>query len=324
MPQCANPKKEFDYMKNVIYLKGEPLQIEQLIGQPNDIFHIDSLLVYCDRYDGKSISVFDLKNNYFVGRFISEGQGPNEVIPLLHLITYPQKDKLYTYQRDAAIISIFDVPDFNIQNNIKISSSTPWRPFEIQKTKDYYIGMGIFDNGRFGVYDCDGNFLYTGGVYPYEGENLESSKAFLMYQGPLCTNPDNNCFVSASSYCDNISFYEITENSIIILKEYYSYNSTVDVTHRVIIKDNTIINYTWAYGTNSFCYMLFSGETFSSNNKRARGGHYIIVFDWKGNYIKTFNVDYKIFSLCVDETNNCIYACAQEENGDYIIVRLKI
>ena len=68
------------------------------LAPPHTMTYIDALLIYYDRYEGKSLSVFDLKNNRFVGRFVSEGQGPNEVLLPLYLFSYPQKDQLYTYQ----------------------------------------------------------------------------------------------------------------------------------------------------------------------------------------------------------------------------------
>jgi hypothetical protein len=291
---------------------------------------MDSLLIYADRYEGKVFSVFDLHNKRFVGRFVSEGQGPNEVIPGLYLLKFPQKDKLYTYQRNAAIISIFNVPDYKIKENFRITSSTPWRPFEMEKTKDYYIGMGIFDKGRFGVYDSKGKFLYTGGHYPYKGDDMESSKAFLMYQGPFCANPDKNYFVASCLYSDHIVFYEITKNALIPIKEYYSYDVTVDGKNSsagnssVREKDETVFSYQWAFGTGSCCYMLFSGKTYAEDKERSGESRYIIVFDWQGNYIKTFHTDYDIKSFCVDEKNNYIYASALDEDFEYIIIKLKI
>ena len=319
--QNINANNKIPYMQNITYLKGELLQIEQLVGKPYNITYIDTLLVYCDRYEGKTLSVFDLKNNRFVGRFINEGQGPNDVIPLLLLIAYPQKDQLYTYQRDVATISIFDVPKFKKQKNIKIVSSTPWRPFEMKRSKDYYIGLGIFEKGRFGIYNSNGKFLYTGGSYPYKGDAMDVSKAFILYQYQFCANPEKNYFAAGCSFSDHISFYEITDREIIPLKAYYSYDTTVDYKNHLVQSDNSINNYIFAYGTSSYCYMLFSGETYKTSKN---GGHYIIVFDWQGNYIKTFNVDYNVINFCVDEINNSIYATAQDENEDFIIIKLLI
>jgi hypothetical protein len=320
MLSCKSKKEGFDYKQNVIHIKGEPLQIEQMIGQPHVITYInDTLLIYYDRYDDNILSVFDLKNNHFVGRFVSEGQGPNEVIGQLLLLPYPQKDKLYAYQNRVGTISIFDAQGFNIQNNISIDL----RPNELQKSKDYYIGTCVFGNARFAVYDSQGILLYTGGSYPFKGDDMESPQPYLIYSGTQCANPNKNYFAAACTFSDHIAFYEITENAIIPIKEYYSYDATVEYTGRLMIKDNSVISYNWAFGTASYCYMLFSGKTHEENRKQ-KVGQYIIVFDWQGNYKKTFSFDYNIYYFCVDEKSNYIYAITREEDGSSIIVKMKI
>ena len=324
----TNYQKSPDYMKNIINLKGKPLQIGQLIGDPYSMTCVDTLLIYGDRYGGKSISVFDLKNNRFVGRFISEGQGPNEVIPMLYLIPYSQKDKLYAFQRGMNIINTFDVSNFQIQSSIKIASSLPpsytLRPNRMQKTKDYYVGVGVIDKGRFGIFDSNGKFLYTDGVYPYQGKDMEPNKAYTLYQGQICASPERNYFAAGCWWSDHIAFYEVTKNGVVLLKEYSSYDTTVDFINMIAIKSNSVLNFTEAFGTADYCYMLFNGKTFAENNEGTRGGNYIIVFDWQGNYIKTFHIDYKAYCFYVDEANNCIYASVLDENLDYVITKLEM
>lgn len=37
----------------------------------------------------------------------------------------------------------------------------------------------------------------------------------------------------------------------------------------------------------------------------------IMVFDWEGKYIKTFETDYNLLTFDIDEKTNCIYAIGQ-------------
>jgi hypothetical protein len=318
----------FDYTQNIVNIEGEPLPINQLIGRPTDIACIDTLLVYKDIYEEKVLSVFDLKNSNFIGRFVSEGQGPNEVYPSrIFFLQYPQKDKLHIYQSNASILTTIEVPGFNISDKFTVSPATG-HSTEIQRTKDYYIGFGIFENGRFGVYNSNVEYMYAGADYPFTGSNMEPSQAFATYQGKYCTNPEGNYFAMGCWFSDHIAFYEVTDTEIVTLKEYSSYDANVDVNttenrSSMRPKDETIINYNAAFGTASYCYMLFSGKTYGETGKFS-GGRHIVVFDWKGNYIKTYNTDYEIENFCVDENNNCIYATSLNESGDYSILRFNI
>ena len=325
-PSCSNEDRKVpDYKKNVIHVECELLQINELVGNPNDIVRIDTLLVYYDFYEEKFLSVFDLKNNNFAGRFLSQGQGPGEAIAPVLILQYPEKDKLYIYQRNMAILSILDFPGLKIQQNIQITSETPWRPFEMQRTKDYYIGLGIFEKGRFAIYDLNGSLIKEVGKHPFKGEDMERTSAFLAYQGPYCTNPENNHFASGSLYSDYIAFYKVIDKEVVTIREYYSRDVNVKYNSNHVSPNNDcVINYTSAFGSKSYCYMLFSGKTYEDNNSSGSGGNYIIVFDWDGNYIKTYETDHKIYKFFVDEANNYIFAKSRDENGDNCIVKIKI
>jgi hypothetical protein len=243
----------------------------------------------------------------------------------LDILLCSQKNQLYTYQRNVATLSVFEVPELKMCAAISfLSPSSVWRPFKIQKMKDYYLGETIFDKGRFGLYDLQGKVLQTAVSYPFDGEELERTAAFILYQGNFCTNPENNQFAVGCVFCDHLSFYEISEKEVVLLKEYASNTIKARYPGQLVIQDDCTINYTWAQGTASYCYMLFSGKTYSKNNNRADGGRYIIVFDWQGNYIKTLETDYEIGIFYVDEINNRIYATALNKEGEYEIMQFKL
>jgi hypothetical protein len=320
----SNAKTRIAYKQNTTQIKGEFLPLDFLVGSPNDIVCRDNLLIYYDRYERKLLSVIDLNNNQLVGRYISEGNGPGEAIAPLFLLSFPQKDVLYTYQRNMATISLFTLPDFKIKKNLSIHSSTPWRPFEMQRMKDYYAGIGIFDKGRFSIYDPEGKLLQTGGTYPFEGEEMERISAFMLYQGVFCASPENNYLVLGCSLSDHIAFYEIKENEIILLKEYASYDVKARYKGQLFVADECLTHYVRAFGTTAYCYMLYSGETYAKKNQNIHSGNYIIVFDWQGNYVKTLETDHEIKTFYVDETHGLIYATALNNDGEYGIMKFKI
>jgi hypothetical protein len=321
----------FDYKKKTTLIKSEFLEIDELIGRPYEIVIRDNLLIYNDFYDGLFLSVFDLKENRFVGRYVSRGQGPGEAIAPLNFLQFPEKNKLYVYQRNSGYLSVVSIPSFRLQNIELITSISPWKPFELQRTKDYYVGLGIFEKGLFRIYDLNCRLIFEGGKYPFKGESMNRSEAFLRYQGSYCTNPTNNFFAFGCLNCDYVAFHEINNKSIVLLKEYFtrdvnvktgtSYNSTENTTmSQIMSAEEELVHYISAFGTESYCYMLFSGEA----NKFGNGGYYIIKFDWRGNYIETFQTDRKVFTFCVDEKNKFIYATALGEDGEKWISKFKL
>lgn len=321
---CSGSTTSVNYKQNVIQIKGEFLSIDHFIGNPHSITCKDTLLIYYDRYDNKLMSVYDIKNNHFIGRYVSEGNGPGEAIAPLDIFSYSQGNRLYTYQRNTATLNIFDMPELKITTTLSFSSpSSKWRPSKIQKMKDYYLGETVYDKGRFGLYNLQGEFFHAGVTYPFDGEEMDRIAARILYQGNTCTNPENNQFAVGCLLCDHLSFYEVNEKEFVLLKEYTSNTIKARYPGQLVIQDDCTINYTWAQGTAAYCYMLFSGQTYSENNSAACG-HYIVVFDWQGNYIKTLETDHKIKTFCVDEINNQVYATALNSDGEYGIIQFKL
>jgi hypothetical protein len=324
---CSNGRAGFDYRQNVTPITGEFLPVDEadgLIGRVHHIVCMDTLLIFYDHYERMTLSVYDLKNKRLAGRHVSVGNGPGEVIPPLDILAFPQKNRLYVYQRNASIVNTFGVPDFRMLSSMTFTSSTPWRPFRIAKSKDYYIGQTIYDKGCYGIYNMEGELLQTGGTYPFSGENIERSAAFVLYQSDFCANPEGNTFASGCCFSDRIAFYEIGENEVTLLKEYASRDIRATYPGQMVIDDDCMIGYVAAFGTASYCYMLFSGKTYAQNNKRTTWGNYIIVFDWLGNYVKTLETDREILQFCVDETNGMIYATALDDDEEYGIIQFKL
>jgi hypothetical protein len=311
-------------MQNVKRVESVLLPAEHLIGNPYDMVVREDMLIYCDYHEGKFFSLYDLKENRLAGRHVSVGNGPDEVIPPLYILSLPQKDRLYAYQRNVATLNVFSVPGFRILNSIQFTSSTPWRPLELAKTKDYYIGETIYEDGRFGIYNQAGELLQTGGMYPFRGKDMDPMSAFILYQGACCASPENNCFAFGSTFCDHISFYEAGENGVTLLREYASSDAKVSYPGQLVVDDDCLVAYTCAYGTVSRCYMLYSGKTYAANGNQSDGGHYILVFDWQGNYVETLETDREIRRFCVDESHRVIYAIALDEEGEYGIVKFQL
>jgi hypothetical protein len=321
---CNNSKAGPDYRQNTVPIKGEFLPMDELIKTPHDIVKAGTWLVYYDYFEGKMISLYDLTNNRFAGRYVSAGNGPDEAIPPMDLFPFPQEDRIYAYQRNAATLNTFSVPEFRKLSSTQFASSTPWRPAKMVKTKDYYVGETIYDKGRFGIYNLKGELLHTGGTYPFRGEEMERTQAFILYQGSVCASPEGNYFALGSLLCDHIAFYEVGESGITLLKEYASHDLKASYPNQLVVENDCMVNYTYAYGTASYCYMLFSGKTYAQNGQSLDGGKYIVIFDWQGNHVRTLETDREIRHFCVDEPNGAIYTSALGDDGEYGIIKFEI
>jgi hypothetical protein len=310
------------------------MQIDELVGNPYEMVITDNLLIYCDSYEGLLLSVYDLNKNHFAGRYISQGNGPGEALPPLRLFSSDQNHEFYAYQPNKRTLSSVSIPDFRLTGIAQLTSNNTWRPRSLKKTKDFFMCLGDMDNGIFGIYDPNFNPVFEGGKFPFDGENRNRREAFLVYQGHLCTNPANNKFAFGCTYSDYLVFCEIQNNELVVLKEYFTKDANVitgsstvnidgqeGVMYSVSQKDDTVINYDSSFGSATYCYMLFSGQTVEERKERSSNGNFIVVFDWDGKYIRTFQSDHEIFNFYVDEDNSLIYAIVRGDDGEKHIAK---
>lgn len=331
----CNTGNVVDYRKNLTEIKGEYIPINELIGRPYEILIKDNLLIYVDPYEGLLLSVFDIVNDRFSGRYLSRGNGPGEALPPLILLPSDQKNQFCVYQPNKQTLSAVSLPDFLLTDLVRLDSKNSWIPSNVKKTKDFFVCVGMIENGMFGFYDQDFNPVFEGGKYPFDGESRNRREAYMVYQGYLCTNSANNKFAFGCLYSDYLAFYEIKNNELVVKKAYFSKDANVtygsgtldsgETYTRLFQKDDTVINYKSSFGSNTYCYMLFSGKTNEEAGNNLSGeSNYIIVFDWDGNHIRTFQSDCEIYYFYVDEENNLIYAIVRGDNGEGNVAKFRI
>jgi hypothetical protein len=318
--------KVSNFSDNEKKIQGEKIDIDCLIGKPTEIIYLDTLLLFYDRYEQQAITVFDTKNNRFVRRFLHEGIGPGEVITPLKLFTTKDK-KVAVFQIQTGYLNIYDAENIAAmkpETDIFSQTSFADRPANIKKIKDGFVGIGLFDDGRFRIYNEKGEIVEAVGKYPFRGEDMEAHDRFFIYQGFICSSMNGEYFALGSSYCDNLEFYHVENNHASLLKKYEAQDVKAQFNQRIEISDDCVMNYKAAYGGDKYCYMLYSGKTYLEKNRRTTGGRKIIVFDWKGNYVKSFEAEMDIFSFCVDEHAGIIYAIAYDSEDGFNITRFNI
>ncbi|MDR1331984.1 MAG: TolB-like 6-bladed beta-propeller domain-containing protein, partial [Tannerella sp.] len=285
---------------------------------------IDTLLFYCDRYDGQLITVVDIKNDRFVRRFLREGQGPDEALAPLRLSTDGKKLLVFQSRNDR-------LREYDISAIADTTRKTPFReytfeghPANVRKTAGGFVGIGMIEDGRYALYDKSGAAAGTVGQYPFRGPEMPAAERFFMYQGTLCTSPDGRYFAMGSSNCDNLEFYRVDGSEATTVKLYGTYDVEGHFDqHQLLLDDDCVMNYKGACGTERYCYMLYSGETFGPRRRQTTGGKMILVFDWEGAHVETLAFDETVFSFCVD-ADATLYALTYNTEEGFDIMRYKI
>ncbi|MDR1339607.1 MAG: TolB-like 6-bladed beta-propeller domain-containing protein [Prevotellaceae bacterium] len=319
---CGKNKTAESFFGKEHKLYGETLSIDCLIGKPAEIVCIDSLIIFYDFYEGQAITVLDVNNN----RLLSVGQGPEDIILPLKLSVSGTGNRLNVFQMQNARCYEYEIKDIvdTLQTHISRKYQFEDRPANIAATSSGFVGIGIYEEGRYKLYDENGKTTGNMGKYPFRGEKMDPVERFFIYQGALRSSPNGNHFVMGTHYCDNLEFYTVKKDAVSLTKKYETYDVKGRYAQRIILDDDCVMSYKGVYGTDQYCYMLYSGERYGERNVRTTGGKKIIVFDWNGVYIKTFEVDTTVFSFCVDKTDSVLFGITYDENEGFLITRYDI
>ena len=318
---CKNPSESNVFVSNIKDIKGELINVDCLIGRPVDLVCNDTRLLIYDPYEKKALTILDTKNNTCITRELSIGAGPGEVSGPLRISTSKMGKQLNVFQIQSGIFSTYNFSDdkLTLIESVRINN----RPANVVATDDALVGIGPFENGRYQIYNKQGDLAQEVGAYPFDGENMDPQRRFFLYQGYLCSQPDGKHFALGSCYSDNLEFYSVEGNEVKLLRRYETEGVKATFENTIKLDNSCLLAYKEKYSTEKYCYMLYSGKTYEENMFRKMWATHIFVFDWNGNFVKSFRLDNEVISFCVDESNNTIYGIVLHD-GEAAIMKFNM
>jgi hypothetical protein len=291
-----------------------------MMGTPTMILYAkpQKIILY-DRYEHELMTLVDLSERRCV-RFMREGNGPGEWIPGFKMYVSSENQTAGIYHAQTGTLKQYDLHTFTVTdvNSLQTASElniadTPTAASVIP-VGNRFIGIGCFEKGRIHLYDSQGKLIASGGTYPFRGEGMDPVSRFLAYQSYTVSNGKDK-FAVASSYGDNLEFYAVEKDDLVLKNKHESRDAEFSIENGMIhLHDDCLLGYKGAWGGKKYCYLLFSGKSYAENNHKKIGAKYVLVFSWDGRLIKSYETADTIWSLCVDEENQIMYAIAEHED----------
>lgn len=312
---------------------------EQLTGQiimiPSDstsnVFSmvlLDSILITSSPSGRHLFDLIDIKNEIFLGRYGKKGGGPGELGFPSFIEADPVDDNKYWIfsKRDFAIYESTKENILNYSNPTKTDIQLNPNIQRIQKIRqDQYIANGIFPN-RIALLDYKGDTNITFGHYPFENEfkNYNYPTLAMAFQGKFAVHHTGMKAVLATSNSANLDFIDLTNldkpniyRQLHFWKPSFQDNSKENSISTALLNDNKF-GFRDIKVTSKYIYTLFSGRTFDRYDNKALEGNQILVFDWEGNPVKRYQLDYDIKAIEVTPNNSVLYAFSDLEQPTFL------
>lgn len=294
-------------------LLGTVFLSEKDVLKPLGIYVCDTLLVTMNPMEKKLFHLFSLNSKKEVGKRISAGQGPNQMIRP-SIIKFDDEQIIIF---DVATFTLFtyDTRDFILNENTL--------PLDRKKINlQAYGEIGLLSNGLVGStynpknqfikFDNDGNNIMEFGHYPIvtdlsytDDEKLEAFKS------SFATNMKDRIAV-CYKWTDLIEIFDQNgelkkrihgpEHSYAHFREFRNGNAIAASPD----KDNKDA-YFFPHNAGEDFFVLFSGKVLNSNATRQELPNRILVFNWDGTPQKIYSLDQGIINFAVDSVNKKIY-----------------
>jgi hypothetical protein len=311
-PDKSDTFIEKDFAKPV-NLKGSALQIDAMIMKPIVINVIDNLLFLTNINTEYIFEVYDLDTHKKINECIKHGKGPGEM--LFPMIAHLTKDSLWLFDLRLQFLYNYRTKDFISGSNpesvrkIKLSS---YSKVTVLSDNRIIAAPDMAADKMFAYYDSNAKQLESKGEYP--DKNLSAVNHIMFNRFEYTASSNDRIFV-CYTYNDIIEIHDGATGDLI--KKRYGPNDTKpkpDVKYRK--KDDGVSVGSIVPGSTTLCYVNpvsvenevfvgYVGRTYERNmdvrcNK-------ILVFDFKGNPLRIYNLDIPVERFAVDAKKKIIY-----------------
>ncbi|TKG94062.1 hypothetical protein EYV94_15025 [Puteibacter caeruleilacunae] len=282
------------------------------LGEVVDLVVLDSVLVVTEMFTPQLYKLFDVKSGKLLKACISKGRGPNELqFPLVMTKNSGDSFSVFESSKNQLIyLSLKDLlsdhPHFTRKETVNNRSLKLYPLGNSQ-----YVGTGIFEKGRFCLFDKKTNQSETFLEYPKEGAPSGTNNIALgmAYQASLSVHPNKDRFVVVCGSCPNMEICKIEQNKII------SHKSTLFNTpifkvqgNNVAFSSENLYAFNSLASSDKYIFTIYAGKSRKEHGSAFYSGRDLLVFDWNGNPIIDLKLDRDVYRMCFNEAENEIVA----------------
>lgn len=298
----------------------------------------DSILLIFDYHLGKSFTLFNSRQEKYIGRFGLIGQGPGE-IPLgcngniakrKFDIFYDQTGLIAAYNIDSLILNIDAKPE--VLMKYRIPEALFSKVIAVNDT--LFLGAGTYKSKyQFVLFDRNSKVLDYGVEIFNSQDDDNMYHKYLSNQGSLAKSPIRNQYVYSINNSSNIDFINITsDNQIELVKSIRLKNPQYKVItkgglHAVIPDENNGIGYIDLAVSDQYVYALYTDHTIvdkKTDKSNAISSNLVLVFDWEGNPVKSYVLSKAVYFIALDECSNKLYGATIKEDGGWSVISYAI
>lgn len=293
------------------------LENELLISYAYDLCVDDKYVYILSLSESKWIQVFDKFTGDFIGRYVSMGEGPNEITMGISMGINTDEHSLSIYDQSQQKLLTFSIDDsfkesllrLKTSKNLSTYSGVVRRVWNI-KDNTYLIDgqIGLQDGSQKRFQYLSDTIMSSYNTFPVQ--NSDEEKLFL--SPTICFSPSYSKMASGILYGGILETFDLSDDCINVIETQYFYQPKFTLQSGGINTTEETV-----YGFSSLCATEDNIYSVLIGSKDSEALDNISVFDWQGNPKLRYKTDRLNFMLSIDKyVKGRLYAITfSRENG---------
>lgn len=298
------------------------------LGMPYAMAMVNNNLIILDAKNNKFFLQYDVRKNVAAGIYGKRGMGPDDLMMPMSLSVLD--GRFYTYDMTRNRLYNIEMPSgggmkFHQQGSL---SSTEWHDAVLPLKNGVYVAKGSYESGMLKLLDKNGEYLDTTEDYPFSenDQNIPNINRSMAYQGRLSYN-GNDRLVYVTSQAKECFVYRIDGQKMIqevsLIESYPDYvDSSKGENYSATFSRENPCGYTDVFAGEKGFYAAYSGVSMADDNPSGYGRSTLLYkYNYKGEAVKSYELDVPISIFTVDEKNAVIYAITYNPQPELVCFR---
>lgn len=323
-----------------IEIEGKDVLQGVELSYPLDLIAVGKTMLIQDRNlpDDNMLMAIDLDGENAPTYLARMGMGPGEFLNTRIVDYFPEDSCLYIFDSSFSRGRFYKIsPDSVVASEDNMIAEYKF-PFESIGDNHPVVGgfatNSVGDGMMFAIVDTAGQAVARFGKYPGDNTGIDNpGKFFMGHQTVIAANRNRGRFVAGGSTSDWLAFYSIDGERPELIKEYFSFESPVDVTETHSEKtaivssrdnENTRKCFRAMLPAKDNVFAVYSGNSQHDRDNGTALPTVLMKFDWDGNFIKGYELPKGLGAKTVTEDGKYLYAVCFDDNDNPSIKRFEL
>jgi hypothetical protein len=300
---------------NPAHLTARTVSESELLGMPRSISVVGRHVVVSDMAADRAFHVFDRDSGAHLNSFGRRGNGPGEFMTYAVISRVPGgMDVVDALDPTKAQLTRLELPGGGItqvsQRDFRQLPASGFPYDLVMLDQDRAAGLGLFPEGRLGVFDLTaGTGRYTGQLPQVDGQHNGILQQAWM--GRMATNPAGTRIAVVTMNAGQLEIYDAAGDLLSRTDGPFPFDPDYRVGRQGDfergIRHRT--GYSSVAATEDRIYALFAGRAEAHfRGWKLSHGEFIHVFDWSGELDRVFSLDREVLRIALDQDASAIFA----------------